>query len=132
MSAELNIYKMFRNRFFWLQEILSHFLLIIPHTVYVTYNVWADRPWDYGSAVLSPVRSKFHFVFPLILNNQSYLRSTLKNSLRNASCCVLVLYMSFIFLSNTTIYHLTQSHFTVHNWVYWSYNATTCFGSRSQ
>jgi hypothetical protein len=52
-------------------------------------------------------------------------------SLRNASCCVLVLYMSFIFLSNTTIYQLTHSHFTVRNWVYWAYNAATCFGSWS-
>jgi hypothetical protein len=28
--------------------------------------------------------------------------------------------MSFVFLSNTTIYQSTRSHFTVHNWVHWS------------
>jgi hypothetical protein len=31
-----------------------------------------------------------------------------------------VLYMSFVFLSNTTMYQSTRSHLTVHNWVYWS------------
>jgi hypothetical protein len=44
---------------------------------------------------------------------------------------VLILYMSLIFLSNTTIYQLTHPHFTVHNWVYWSHNVATCFGSWS-
>jgi hypothetical protein len=39
--------------------------------------------------------------------------------------------LSFIFPSNTTIHQLTHSHITVHNWVYWSYNVTTCFGSWS-
>jgi hypothetical protein len=39
--------------------------------------------------------------------------------------------MSFVLLSNTTIYQSTRSHFTVHNWVYWSYNVTTCLGSWS-
>jgi hypothetical protein len=33
------------------------------------------------------------------------------------------------FLSNTTIYQLTHSYITVHNWVYWSYRVATCFGS---
>jgi hypothetical protein len=35
------------------------------------------------------------------------------------------LYMSFVFLSNTTIYQSTRSHYTVHNWVYWSYSVAT-------
>jgi hypothetical protein len=39
-------------------------------------------------------------------------------SLRNASCCVLVLYMSFVFPVKRKIIKKIRSHFTVHNWVY--------------
>jgi hypothetical protein len=45
------------------------------------------------------------------------------SSLGNASCYVLVLYIELYLPSNTTIYQLTHSHITVHNWLYWSYNA---------
>jgi hypothetical protein len=40
------------------------------------------------------------------------------------------IWVSF-FLSNTTVYQKTRSHFTVHNWVYWLYSVATCFGSWS-
>jgi hypothetical protein len=64
---------------------------------------------------------------PPIAPQSSSLSSS---SLRNAFCCVLVLYIELYFPvkhNNISI----NSHITVHNWVYFSYNVATYFVSWS-
>jgi hypothetical protein len=89
--------------------------------------------WSYKKDKLVSSQYKIFQLVPTTFLNQihiMYKNTTNKITNTEALHSPILNYWA-LFPSNTTIYQLTHSHITVHNWVYWSYKVATCFGSQS-
>jgi hypothetical protein len=84
-------------------------------------------PWyylDYAKTAPIQIQFKSPFIYhpsiPLYIQYSSYWKRRRINHKKIIQ--TMIIFLSFIFEWNATIYQLTHSQFTVHNWVYWSYN----------